>query len=210
LRQQSRALGVLIDNDQAHGRAEPKHSIGFTADPEGARSAARSGESAQHVVRKRLVIRIASQDLVEGDRLIVQECDRLTCNAGLVESYSMRVDESLLTGESAPVDKGVAIEGEPDRVLHAGTLIVHGDGVAQVTATGIRTTLGGSLASLRPHRSRLHAELKRLLRNVALVALLTCVLAAAVSRERGETTCSWSGYGAARSTRGSTSRPATA
>ena len=135
------------------------------------------------VVRDGVLIRIASQDLVEGDRLIVQEGDRLACDASLVESHSMRVDESLLTGESVPVDKGVAIEGEPARVLHAGTLIVQGDGVAQVTATGIRTTLGrigGSLASLKPRSSRLHAELKRLVRNVALVALLTCVLAAAV------------------------------
>ena len=135
------------------------------------------------VVRDGVVTRIASQDLVEGDRLIVQEGDRLACDASLVESHSMRVDESLLTGESVPVDKGVAIEGDPARVLHAGTLIVQGDGVAQVTATGIRTTLGrigGSLASLKPRRSRLHAELKRLVRNVAFVALLTCVLAAAV------------------------------
>ena len=135
------------------------------------------------VVRDGVSIRVASQDLVEGDRLIVQEGDRLACDASLVESHSMRVDESLLTGESVPVDKGVAIEGESARVLHAGTLIVQGDGVAEVTATGIRTTLGrigGSLASLKPRSSRLHAELKRLVRNVALVALLTCVLAAAV------------------------------
>ncbi len=135
------------------------------------------------VVRDGVPIRIASQDLVEGDRLIVQEGDRLACDASLFESHSMRVDESLLTGESVPVEKGVAIEGELARVLHAGTLIVQGDGVAQVTATGIRTTLGrigGSLASLKPRSSRLQAELKRLVRNVALVALLTCVLAAAV------------------------------
>ena len=135
------------------------------------------------VVRDGVLIRIASQALVEGDRLIVQEGDRLACDASLVESHSMRVDESLLTGESVPVDKGVATEGEPARALQAGTLIVQGDGVAQVTATGIRTTLGhigGSLASLKPRGSRLQAELKRLVRNVALVALLTCVLAAAV------------------------------
>lgn len=53
----------------------------------------------------------------------------------------MRGDESLLTGEWVPVDKGVATGEESAGVLHAGTLVVQGDGVAHVTAIGVRTTL---------------------------------------------------------------------
>ena len=139
------------------------------------------------VVRDGVVRRIASQDLVEGDRLIVQEGDRLACDATLVESHSMRLDESLLTGESVPVDKLAAVGEAPaeaaSRLLHAGTLVVQGDGVALVTATGVRTALGrigGSMASLKPRASRLHQELKALVRVVAVVALLTCVFAATV------------------------------
>ena len=134
------------------------------------------------VVRGGVVRRIASQELVEGDRLIVQEGDRLACDATLLESHSMRVDESLLTGESVPVDKGTqAAAGEDGLALRAGTLVVQGEGVARVTATGIRTALGrigGSLAALQPRPSRLHEELKRLVRAVALIALLTCLVAA--------------------------------
>ena len=119
------------------------------------------------VVRDGAVKRIASQDLVEGDRLIVQEGDRLTCDAQPFEAHSIRVDESLLTGESVPVDKGVASGEEGADALQAGTLVVQGDGVAQVTATGLRTTLGrigGSLAAIAPRSSRLHDKLKRLMR----------------------------------------------
>jgi P-type Ca2+ transporter type 2C len=132
------------------------------------------------VVRGGVVRRIASQELVEGDRLIVQEGDRLACDATLLESHSMRVDESLLTGESVPVDKGAAADAD-GLTLRAGTLVVQGEGVAWVTATGIRTALGrigGSLAALQPRPSRLHGELQRLVRAVALIALLTCLVAA--------------------------------
>ena len=138
------------------------------------------------VVRDGLIRRIASHELVEGDRLIVQEGDRLACDARVLESHSIRVDESLLTGESVPVDKvAVAADaaGAAQGTLHAGTLVVQGDAVALVSATGVRTTLGrigGSIASLKPRSSRLHEELKSLVRVVAVLALLTCVFAATV------------------------------
>jgi Ca2+-transporting ATPase len=135
------------------------------------------------VVRDGAVKRIASHELVPGDRLIVQEGDRLACDARLVLSHSLRVDESLLTGESAPVDKGGATAERPADVLYAGTLVVQGDGIADVTETGVRTALGrigGSLAALPPRRSRLQVELSRVVRAVAVVALLTCVLTALV------------------------------
>jgi Ca2+-transporting ATPase len=143
------------------------------------------------VVRDGVVKRIPSHELVVGDRLIVHEGDRLACDACLLEAHSMRIDESLLTGESMLVDKRLAdprsaaapaATDEPDR-LHAGTLVVQGDAVARVTATGVHTLLGRigkSLETLRPRASRLHTELKRLVRRVAMLALLLCVLAAAV------------------------------
>jgi Ca2+-transporting ATPase len=135
------------------------------------------------VVRDGVVRRIASQELVQGDRLIVQEGDRLACDAQLLEAHGLRVDESMLTGESMPVDKAAADDDAAARALHAGTLVVQGDGVAEVTATGARTALGrigGSLALLQPRASRLQRELQQVVRIVALAAFTTCVLAAAL------------------------------
>jgi len=135
------------------------------------------------VVRDGVVKRIASQELVPGDRLIVQEGDRLACDALLVRSHSMRVDESLLTGESIPVDKDGAAPDAPSARLHAGTLVVQGDGVAIVTETGVHTALGRigkSMASVPPRSSRLHRELTHLVRSVAVLALLICGLAVLV------------------------------
>jgi Ca2+-transporting ATPase len=134
------------------------------------------------VIRDGVACRVDSRDLVQGDRLIVQEGDRMACDARLVEAHALRVDESLLTGESEPVDKACGSD-EAAVSLHAGTLVVQGDGVAQVSATGTRTALGrisGAMAALPARPSRLHSELQRIVRNVALLALLTCVLCAAV------------------------------
>lgn len=135
------------------------------------------------VVRDGVVKRIASQDLVPGDRLIVQEGDRLACDAQLVQAHSMRIDESLLTGESVPVDKDSTPADVAAARLHAGTLVVQGDGVAIVTETGVHTALGkigGSMAALAPRGSRLQLELTRLVKGVAVLALLTCLFAAMV------------------------------
>ena len=135
------------------------------------------------VVRDGIVTRISSRDLVEDDRLIVQEGDRLACDARLIEAQGLSVDESLLTGESTPVAKDPRESSDSDRMLRAGTLVVQGDGVAEVTATGERTTLGRIgrvLAAIESRPSRLHQELTGLVRKVAFGAVLTCLVAASL------------------------------
>ena len=135
------------------------------------------------VVRAGMVTRISSLELVEDDRLIVQEGDRLACDARLIEAQGLSVDESLLTGESTPVAKDVRDSRDSARVLRAGTLVVQGDGVAEVTATGERTALGRIgrvLASIESRPSRLHQELTGLVRKVAFFAVLTCLAAASL------------------------------
>lgn len=130
------------------------------------------------VIRDGVARRISSQELVEGDWIIVQEGDRLACDARLVTSQGLRLDESMLTGESVPVDKV-----DPDTPLHAGTLAVQGDGVAVVTATGARTglgRLGASIGSIGQTRTRLDAQLHEIVRSVAIVALVTCVIVATI------------------------------
>ena len=126
------------------------------------------------VVRGGLVQRFASQALVESDCQIVQDGDRRACDATLLDVDAMRVDESLLTGESVPADKAVA--DDDGGLLCAGTLVVRGDGVARVTATGVHTTLGricSSPAALAPRSSPPHEELRCVVSAVALIAPLS-------------------------------------
>lgn len=137
------------------------------------------------VIRDGVAVRVASHELVRGDRWVVDEGDRLAADARLLEGSGLQVDESQLTGESAPVAKWPAPSAAPDDAsqLRAGSLVVQGDGVAVVTATGGATALGrigGSLQRVPSRPSRLQQDLKRLVRAVALMALLTCLLATVV------------------------------
>ena len=107
-------------------------------------------------------------------RLNVPEGNRLACDATLLDVHATRVDELLLTGGSVPVDKAVA---DDDGVLvSASTLVVHGDGVACITATGVHTPLGcigGSPGALAPRPRRLQEELKCAVCAVTPIALLS-------------------------------------
>jgi Ca2+-transporting ATPase len=121
--------------------------------------------------------RIAGRDVVRGDLLLLAEGDRVPADALLAEAVQLRVDESLLTGESLPVDKRA---GDP---VHAGTLVVSGQGRGEVTATGPRSELGRigvSLATLEAGRTRLEEETARVVRLVAAGALALCLALAPV------------------------------
>ena len=83
--------------------------------------------------------RIFGREVVPGDLIILHEGDRVPADALLLESNHLVIDESLLTGESIPVTKTAEVD---QHELFSGTLVVQGDGIAQVTATGIHTQFG--------------------------------------------------------------------
>lgn len=134
------------------------------------------------VVRGGRPLRVASRELVRGDRLLVHEGDRLSADAGLLDATGLQVDESLRTGESVPLPKVAGGDGETGQ-LFAGSLVVRGDGVAQVIRTGAGTAIGAihrSLSQLVPRPSRLQQELRTLVRRVAWLAAFTCIAASTV------------------------------
>ena len=137
------------------------------------------------VVRDLERIRIPGRDVVRGDLLVLAEGDRVAADAVLVEATHLEADESLLTGESVPVRKRV-VETPPELArpggddlpfLYAGTLVVRGQGIAEVRATGVRTEMGRigtALATLDAGRTPLQQEVSRLVRIVATAGLVLC------------------------------------
>jgi Ca2+-transporting ATPase len=145
------------------------------------------------VIRDGRPQRIAGRDVVRGDLLKLSEGDRVPADALLVSADGVRADESLLTGEAVPVGKRVALPGElaaaakpaddGARVapggddgpgVYAGTLIVQGHALAQVTATGERSEIGRigkALGTVETERSPLQKQTATLVRNLALLAL---------------------------------------
>lgn len=154
------------------------------------------------VLRDGQIVRIPSRELVPGDWLVVGEGDRLAADAVLRECTGLSVDESLLTGESVPVAKRVATADDATQGSHAepggsdlpwvfaGTLVVGGHGMAEVTATGPHTragAIGMSLASISQVATPLQVNLRRLVTWLGLGAVaLSAVLVLWYGLTRGE------------------------
>lgn len=103
---------------------------------------------------------IASAGLVSGDVIEVAEGDRVPADAVLLASVGMQLDESLLSGESLPIEKAAAAGMLESGMLYAGTLVVQGHGVARVCATGPRSQIGSIGLSLHEiQRDRMRADI---------------------------------------------------
>ncbi|MBM3563157.1 MAG: cation-translocating P-type ATPase [Alphaproteobacteria bacterium] len=133
--------------------------------------------------------RIPARDLVPGDIILVGEGERAPADALLIGGDALVLDESLLTGESAPVMKTLAGAesprefpdpgGEHTPFLFAGTMIARGSGMAEVVRTGARTAmgrLGATLAAIESEPSPLQQRTGRLVATLGAFALLFCVL----------------------------------
>ena len=90
-----------------------------------------------------------------GDIIQLEAGDVVPADARLLEVAALRLNEALLTGESAPVDKSVspvptqAELAERASMAYQGGLVVNGRALAVVVATGERTEMGGIAASLQ-------------------------------------------------------------
>ena len=100
------------------------------------------------VVRAGRVERIASDRLVPGDVIALEEGDRVPADARLVETVELRANEAPLTGESLPVHKRAepapddALLAERASMVYTGTGVVVGRATAVVVATGAETEMG--------------------------------------------------------------------
>ena len=111
-------------------------------------------------------VRIAGRDL-----LLIAEGDRIPADGMMLETHELATDESMLTGESEPVTK------QATHQVFAGTLVVSGQGMLQVLATGRHTELGRigqSLDTIALQTSPLRDEMKRLTTRLLRLGLALC------------------------------------
>ena len=141
------------------------------------------------VIRDGVEVRIPGREVVRGDMLIVREGDRVPADAVVIHGATLRVDESLLTGESVAVGKSVwdgklqrqPPGGEYTPFLYSGTLVVQGQAHAEVIATGAATAIGGigrSLADIGDEDTPLQTETARAVRYIAIGAVGLSLLVA--------------------------------
>ncbi len=133
---------------------------------------------AARVLRDGREQRIAARDVVPGDLLFIADGERVAADAALRRAENISLDESLLTGESMPVQKRVG--GQADQsTVYASTLVTAGRGLAEVLQTGSRTEagkIGVSLASIEVEQTPLQKSFGRLVRMFAVLAIAASVL----------------------------------
>ncbi|MFC4313129.1 cation-translocating P-type ATPase [Steroidobacter flavus] len=134
------------------------------------------------VIRDGVEQRIAGRDVVVGDLVLLREGDRVPADAVMLDATALSVDESILTGESLPVEKLPSDTDEHGHV-YSGSLVVQGYGSARVVATGARTEIGkigGVLKTLEAETTALFGEVHRLVRWIATAALILCAAIAVI------------------------------
>ena len=132
--------------------------------------------------------KIDGVDLVPGDIILLDSGVQAPADARLLREHELRVDESLLTGESAPVEKDAgavlaAETGVADRVnmLFAGTTVVNGRAEAVIAQTGAHTEVGRiaqALASVEMPPAPIIVRLEKFARAIGIVIVLAIVVLA--------------------------------
>ena len=124
---------------------------------------------------------IPSAQVVKGDILLLEAGDMVTADGRILESYSLQVNESSLTGESTNVEKKtVVLEGEKalgDRInmVYSGSLVTGGRAVVLVTATGMETEIGKIAALMnatKEKRTPLQVSLDKFGSQLAIVIMI--------------------------------------
>jgi Ca2+-transporting ATPase len=125
------------------------------------------------VIRDGRQQRIPGNAVVVDDILLLSEGDRVPADACVLSAHELAVDESLLSGESVPIEKMGSHE-----VVYAGTLVTRGQCVCRVTEVGARTALGkigASLQEIDNEVSPLRAEMGRLTQRLAILGVALCI-----------------------------------
>jgi P-type Ca2+ transporter type 2C len=126
--------------------------------------------------------RIAADELVPGDLVLLSEGDRISADARVVRAADLRLDQSALTGESKPVHKtDQTIDdnlhlspSDIPNIVYAGTSVLAGSGTAVVFATGM-TTVFGKIARLTQSAgdslNPLQRQLRLLTQRITVISL---------------------------------------
>jgi Ca2+-transporting ATPase len=147
------------------------------------------------VIRDGLESVVPARDLVPGDLVQLRAGDRIPADARVVQAVNLAIDEAALTGESAPVEKTIALLGDASLPLgdrtnmtYAGTLVTRGRGQALIVTTGMSTEFGRiaqMVETVEAGRTPLQVNLDRLGATLGKAALVVVALVVVIGLARG-------------------------
>ena len=129
---------------------------------------------------------VPSVEIVPGDIVELEAGDMVVADGRILENFSLKVNESSLTGESEGVEKTTqAIEqeevalGDRKNMVFSGSLVTYGRAVVLVTATGMDTELGKVAALMNQTQQRktpLQQSLDNFSKKLAIIIMVICAL----------------------------------
>jgi Ca2+-transporting ATPase len=137
---------------------------------------------------------ILSETLVPGDEIFLEMGDKIPADARLLETKNLKVNESMLNGESMPSEKHTeALHGEQalaDRknMAYTGTVVSSGKGVALVVSTGMSTELGKiatSLQNIKPEKTPLQKSVSSIGNWMLIIIFFSVLLFIGISLYKG-------------------------
>ena len=146
------------------------------------------------VMRDGVRVEIPSEEIVPGDIVLLEAGDLVVADGRIIENFSLKVNESSLTGESEGVDKNEEIIsseevalGDQKNMVFSGSLVTYGRATVVVTGTGMHTELGKIAALMNQTQQRktpLQQSLDQFSKKLAIVILVICAVVFALSLYR--------------------------
>ncbi len=137
------------------------------------------------VIRSGKGVEILSKELVPGDIMILEAGDKVPADARIIEAINLQTDESILTGESVPLDKNSdvitkdALLHERSNMIYSGTNVVNGKVKAVVTETGDNTELGKIAQNLnkeKQEKTPLQIKVEKVSKFITYIAIFLVIL----------------------------------
>lgn len=138
------------------------------------------------VLRDGEKVEILSKYLVPGDIIFIEAGDLVPADGRVIESFSLLVNESSLTGESESVEKtsdiitdGELALGDQKNMVFSGSLVSYGRGVVIVTSTGMNTELGKIASLLEATKEKstpLQVSLDNFGKKLSIGIIILCII----------------------------------
>ena len=145
------------------------------------------------VIRDKKIITVPQNKIVVGDIILIESGDKIVADGRLIESNSLTVDESALTGESHAAEKDAsAVLGasvplaERINTVYSGTFVTSGSGKMIVTAIGDKTEIGNIAGELsdKSVETPLQHKLGKLGKTITIIGAVTAAVVFALSAVR--------------------------
>jgi Ca2+-transporting ATPase len=131
------------------------------------------------VIRDGRQVVIPAAHVVPGDIVLLSPGDRVPADGRAIDAATLFINESMLSGESVPVQKIPHFKLHISNSLYMGTIVVSGRGKMEVTATGTQTTIGGmaqTIETTHKEETPLQKELGALGKKLTLLVLAACIV----------------------------------